>query len=183
MTEGSSDIYDNEESSDRSEEQVENASVVSSQRCSSFDLNEEACSTEEGDSTAQVAGLSNINEDDHVKRIDGNSVNNEISGTDDQGNHERTTTRVRQYVRSKMPRLRWTPELHLAFVHAVERLGGQDSEFQPCIHILVKEIKKKKESFNDRYVFNSQSIYLIYSTDLRPGLMVQEQLPNQFFSS
>ncbi|XP_059275152.1 uncharacterized protein LOC132029801 isoform X1 [Lycium ferocissimum] len=33
---------------------------------------------------------------------------------------------VRQYVRSKTPRLRWTPELHLRFVHAVERLGGQD---------------------------------------------------------
>lgn len=35
---------------------------------------------------------------------------------------------VRPYVRSKMPRLRWTPELHLRFVHAVERLGGQDSK-------------------------------------------------------
>lgn len=35
---------------------------------------------------------------------------------------------VRPYVRSKMPRLRWTPDLHLRFVHAVERLGGQDSE-------------------------------------------------------
>ncbi|KAJ8557623.1 hypothetical protein K7X08_003248 [Anisodus acutangulus] len=33
---------------------------------------------------------------------------------------------VRQYVRSKTPRLRWTPELHLRFIHAVERLGGQD---------------------------------------------------------
>ncbi|XP_037494280.1 putative Myb family transcription factor At1g14600, partial [Jatropha curcas] len=33
---------------------------------------------------------------------------------------------VRPYVRSKMPRLRWTPELHLCFVKAVERLGGQD---------------------------------------------------------
>ncbi|KAJ6690137.1 hypothetical protein OIU85_006419 [Salix viminalis] len=32
----------------------------------------------------------------------------------------------RQYNRSKMPRLRWTPDLHLCFVHAVERLGGQD---------------------------------------------------------
>lgn len=35
---------------------------------------------------------------------------------------------VRPYIRSKMPRLRWTPELHLRFMHAVERLGGQDSE-------------------------------------------------------
>lgn len=33
---------------------------------------------------------------------------------------------VRPYNRSKMPRLRWTPDLHLCFVHAVERLGGQD---------------------------------------------------------
>ncbi|KAH0994320.1 hypothetical protein GBA52_018184 [Prunus armeniaca] len=33
---------------------------------------------------------------------------------------------VRQYVRSKTSRLRWTPDLHLCFVHAVERLGGQE---------------------------------------------------------
>ncbi|GMI75237.1 hypothetical protein HRI_001193000 [Hibiscus trionum] len=32
---------------------------------------------------------------------------------------------VRQYIRSKVPRLRWTPELHHCFVHAIERLGGQ----------------------------------------------------------
>lgn len=36
---------------------------------------------------------------------------------------------VRPYVRSKMARLRWTPELHLRFVHALERLGGQDRKF------------------------------------------------------
>jgi hypothetical protein len=35
---------------------------------------------------------------------------------------------VRPYIRSKMPRLRWTPELHHCFVHAVERLGGEDSK-------------------------------------------------------
>jgi hypothetical protein len=34
---------------------------------------------------------------------------------------------VRQYIRSKVPRLRWTPELHRCFVHAIERLGGQHS--------------------------------------------------------
>ncbi|GJS11396.1 homeodomain-like protein [Tanacetum coccineum] len=33
---------------------------------------------------------------------------------------------VRPYVRSKNPRLRWTPELHLRFIHAVEKLGGQE---------------------------------------------------------
>lgn len=35
---------------------------------------------------------------------------------------------VRPYVRSKMPRLRWTPDLHRCFVHAVQRLGGEDSK-------------------------------------------------------
>ncbi|XVF84055.1 hypothetical protein PTKIN_Ptkin16aG0544000 [Pterospermum kingtungense] len=33
---------------------------------------------------------------------------------------------VRKYNRSKTPRLRWTPDLHLCFLHAVQRLGGQD---------------------------------------------------------
>ncbi|XP_057499657.1 transcription factor HHO1-like isoform X2 [Actinidia eriantha] len=33
---------------------------------------------------------------------------------------------VRPYIRSKMPRLRWTHDLHQCFVHAVDRLGGED---------------------------------------------------------
>eukprot|EP01018_Ginkgo_biloba_P009700 Gb_25174 [translate_table: standard] len=45
------------------------------------------------------------------------------AGGENGGRNEGT---VRQYVRSKMPRLRWTPDLHHCFVHAVERLGGQD---------------------------------------------------------
>lgn len=36
-------------------------------------------------------------------------------------------TKVRPYVRSKVPRLRWTPDLHLRFVRAVNMLGGQES--------------------------------------------------------
>ncbi|KAL2901947.1 hypothetical protein RDABS01_027029 [Bienertia sinuspersici] len=39
---------------------------------------------------------------------------------------KKSNSSVRPYVRSKTPRLRWTPDLHLRFVHAVERLGGQD---------------------------------------------------------
>lgn len=38
------------------------------------------------------------------------------------------TPMVRPYVRSKMPRLRWTPDLHRCFVHAVQRLGGEESK-------------------------------------------------------
>ncbi|KAF7811183.1 putative Myb family transcription factor [Senna tora] len=33
---------------------------------------------------------------------------------------------VRPYVRSKMPRLRWTPDLNHCFMLAVQRLGGED---------------------------------------------------------
>jgi len=44
---------------------------------------------------------------------------------------------VRPYVRSKLPRLRWTPDLHLRFVHAVQRLGGQESEFHTHIKLLL----------------------------------------------
>nr|CAB3488820.1 unnamed protein product [Digitaria exilis] len=37
-----------------------------------------------------------------------------------------SSSSVRPYVRSKNPRLRWTPDLHLCFLRAVDRLGGQD---------------------------------------------------------
>lgn len=39
-----------------------------------------------------------------------------------------TRGKVRQYVRSRLPRLRWTADLHHCFVLAVERCGGQESE-------------------------------------------------------
>lgn len=52
-----------------------------------------------------------------------NSTNSDDVGTED---HNKASGSVRQYLRSKSPRLRWTPELHLRFLHAIERLGGQD---------------------------------------------------------
>ncbi|KAL2906959.1 hypothetical protein RDABS01_005669 [Bienertia sinuspersici] len=40
-------------------------------------------------------------------------------------NNNNNNNVVRPYVRSKVPRLRWTPDLHRCFVHAIDRLGGQ----------------------------------------------------------
>uniref|UniRef100_A0ACD5WWC8 Uncharacterized protein n=1 Tax=Avena sativa TaxID=4498 RepID=A0ACD5WWC8_AVESA len=57
------------------------------------------------------------------------STNHDSESSEDhdkaEGSGERVPT-VRQYNRSKHPRLRWTPDLHMAFLHAVERLGGQE---------------------------------------------------------
>ncbi|XP_071724297.1 myb family transcription factor MOF1-like [Rutidosis leptorrhynchoides] len=47
---------------------------------------------------------------------------------------------VRQYVRSKVPRLRWTPELHRCFVHAIESLGGHDKA-TPKLVLQMMDIK------------------------------------------
>ncbi|KAH7669319.1 Myb domain plants domain-containing protein [Dioscorea alata] len=41
------------------------------------------------------------------------------------GNKRSGSGEVRQYIRSKVPRLRWTPDLHYCFLQAIEKLGGQ----------------------------------------------------------
>lgn len=42
---------------------------------------------------------------------------------------------ARHYTRSAMPRLRWTPNLHQRFLHAIATLGGQESK-QFFFHLL-----------------------------------------------
>lgn len=44
---------------------------------------------------------------------------------------------VRSYNRSRVPRLRWTNELHQCFVNAVEILGGEDSTFSLSLSLYV----------------------------------------------
>ncbi|KAA0037734.1 hypothetical protein IC582_019989 [Cucumis melo] len=60
---------------------------------------------------------------------EGSSSNSTIeeNNNNDHDQHKTKPPTVRPYVRSKLPRLRWTPDLHLRFVHAVERLGGQEN--------------------------------------------------------
>ncbi|KAL5814846.1 hypothetical protein ACOSQ4_025487 [Xanthoceras sorbifolium] len=55
-----------------------------------------------------------------------NSVLVDQEGDDQKKSTIGSSSGIRQYVRSKVPRLRWTPDLHRCFVQAVERLGGQE---------------------------------------------------------
>ncbi|XP_072961787.1 uncharacterized protein [Typha angustifolia] len=93
------EIYDDEEKSIRSQ------SLRGNTRQPVFDLNEDMAEESEG-------SLNN---------------NRSISNNSDtaEGAGERLPS-VRQYVRSKMARLRWTPDLHRSFILAVEKLGGQE---------------------------------------------------------
>ncbi|KAK7247170.1 hypothetical protein RIF29_42047 [Crotalaria pallida] len=121
MSDGDENIHDNEKSTEEHAAAEDTNSLgSSSQKCSYFDLNEEASSEDNNNND------NDDEENDEKAKDEGTSTTNiSITSTREEGNNERRGG-VRQYVRSKMPRLRWTPDLHLSFVHAVERLGGQE---------------------------------------------------------
>lgn len=95
---------------------ADNTLTSSSGNSSSIDLNEDAGSNVVGDPMNEVSSISIQTKDERS----GDSSKQSEEGK------EKNKNAVRQYVRSKMPRLRWTPDLHLSFVHAIERLGGQE---------------------------------------------------------
>ncbi|KAF7142909.1 hypothetical protein RHSIM_Rhsim05G0222000 [Rhododendron simsii] len=91
----------------------------------------------DGSQFSKTISLSNSerNEDDGFDSGEENEKNNGCSKANKDGSSSSNSTvdefkkkaaSVRPYVRSKTPRLRWTPDLHLRFVHAVGRLGGPD---------------------------------------------------------
>ena len=111
------------EKNDGSKEETENTS---------FDLNEESNYSPEDKAEGEVS----MEDDEGEREGEGNSANNNNNVTAGEKEKHGGKSSVRQYMRSKMPRLRWTPDLHLSFVHAVERLGGQASKFFYLQHYL-----------------------------------------------
>ncbi|XP_076914233.1 uncharacterized protein LOC143573161 [Bidens hawaiensis] len=81
---------------------------------------ETKCSKTSLDSYPNTEGEEDNESKDVMELKDGGSSSNSTVEESDK------KPSVRPYVRSKMPRLRWTNDLHLRFVQAVERLGGQD---------------------------------------------------------
>ncbi|XWS53364.1 hypothetical protein CRYUN_Cryun11dG0151100 [Craigia yunnanensis] len=70
----------------------------------------------------------NMDEDEEGDHDESKTRNSASSSNSivEEGEKKASSSGVRPYVRSKMPRLRWSPALHLCFVRAVERLGGQE---------------------------------------------------------
>ncbi|KAI5384959.1 uncharacterized protein LOC127102539 isoform X1 [Lathyrus oleraceus] len=122
-----SDGYENEKSGKSTTEEHaggEDTSMGSSQH--NFDLNEEASSDQDDINNIENDEVNGDDDDDEKAKEDGDDDGSSSSTkVRSSGSNERRNG-VRQYVRSKMPRLRWTPDLHHSFVHAVERLGGQE---------------------------------------------------------
>ncbi|XP_073279760.1 uncharacterized protein [Primulina huaijiensis] len=95
----------------------------SSENISSIDLNEEAGSNAVDDKGMEFSS-------------NGEEIKHEDSLKSAEGGEKKSS--VRQYIRSKMPRLRWTPDLHLSFIHAIERLGGQERATPKSVLQLMK---------------------------------------------
>ncbi|XP_074577423.1 uncharacterized protein LOC141833824 [Curcuma longa] len=88
---------------------------------------EEDDDDDKGSITDEVAG-GKSSSNNNSSTVGTNKDDEDEDDNNDKGEGEdpRGLASVRQYNRSKMPRLRWTPDLHFSFVHAVERLGGPD---------------------------------------------------------
>ncbi|KAK4793933.1 hypothetical protein SAY86_011927 [Trapa natans] len=74
-----------------------------------------------------------LNEEPNTDEMNGSTTVVSLSASSVTGHSSACSTKeeeqgkgVRQYVKSKIPRLRWTPDLHLTFLSAVERLGGEE---------------------------------------------------------
>ncbi|KAJ0977362.1 hypothetical protein J5N97_012836 [Dioscorea zingiberensis] len=135
---------------------------------------------EDGGSTTEVAA--------------GGSSSNNSSTNNNSGKKEGTggPSSVRQYVRSKLPRLRWTPDLHMSFVHAVERLGGQERATPKLVlqmmnvrglsiahvksHLQMYRSKKMDDSRQEKSILSS-SVFSPMDMHMRRG----ERIPEMFY--
>ncbi|CAI9298933.1 unnamed protein product [Lactuca saligna] len=75
-------------------------------------------------SCRNIIGEDEVDDENNTKSSQSSGNNSMVDQVE--GEKKDESIRVRPYVRSKMARLRWTPDLHLTFVKAVERLGGQE---------------------------------------------------------
>ncbi|XP_042459650.1 uncharacterized protein LOC122043203 isoform X2 [Zingiber officinale] len=138
---------------------------------------EEEKEEEEGDedrgSTTESVGERSCGNNNNKIENEDEEEDEEGCNKNGEGSSERSVPSVRQYNRSKTPRLRWTPDLHLSFVHAVERLGGQDRATPKLVlqmmnvrGLSIAHVKSHLQMYRSKKLDDSGKEKIIISSDL-----------------
>ncbi|RDX60293.1 putative Myb family transcription factor [Mucuna pruriens] len=120
---------------------------------------------------------SNIDEDECESKANGDqSKQNNNGGSSSNSTVEESEKQVRPYVRSKLPRLRWTPDLHFRFIHAVQRLGGQERATPKLVLQLmnikglsIAHVKSHLQMFRSKKVDNRNQVFADHSNLVEIG--------------
>ncbi|PKA67104.1 Putative Myb family transcription factor [Apostasia shenzhenica] len=127
--------------------------------------------------------------DENPKAAAGGSSSNSTVEEGDRKVGMSSGSTVRQYNRSKIPRLRWTPDLHFCFVHAVERLGGPDRATPKLVLQLmnvrglsIAHVKSHLQMFRSKKIDDSeqasQNLCAVKESEKQPNVYSLGQLPN-----